>query len=125
MGRTFFNQCDLEVMTDDTRNPSYDNEAHNYVGMMRCSLHSRMMAHLKGQGTMSTKSPLYRHDVKCYGGVAQNYNCTILATEAKIVCLNCNKALRIEQQNPQYTMNERNEGGRGGIVRLPATRVTH
>ena len=118
-------QCDKEVMTDDTRNQSYDIETHNYVGMTRCSLHSRMMAHLKGQSAMSSKRPLYRHDTKCHGGETQKYNCTILATESKIVRLNCNEALRIEQQNPQYTMNERNEGGRGGIVRLTVTRVTH
>ena len=112
-------------MTDDTRSQSYDNVTHNYVGMIRCSLHNRMMTHLKGQIAKSSKSPLYRHDVKCHEGVTQQYHCTVLATESKIVRLSCNEALRIERQNPQYTMNERNEGGRGGIVRLTATRVTH
>ena len=93
--------------------------------MTQCSLYSRMMAHLKGQSAMSSNSLLYRHDMKCHGGVTQKYHCTILVTETKIVCHNCNEALRIEKQNLMYTMNERNEGGRGGVVRLTATRVTH
>ena len=118
-------QCDMDVLTDETRNLSYDSETHNYVGMTRCSLHNRMLAHLRGQNAKSNKSPLFRHDIKCHEGVPQEYRCNILATEAKIVRLNCNEALRIEKQNPLFTMNERNEGGRGGVVRLTATRVTH
>ena len=72
---------------------------------MRSSLHKRMLAHLKDQNAMSNKSPLFRLDMKCHGGVTQTYHRTILATEAKIVRLNCNEALRIKKQNPQFILN--------------------
>ena len=47
----------------------------------------------------------------------------MVAPEKKIVRLHCNEALNIEKQDPSFSMNDRMEGGRGGLVRISATRV--
>ena len=100
-------------------------ETHNYVGMTRTSLHNRMLSHLQGQRRKCISNPLYRHDTEVHEGNQQEYTATILATEAKIVRLSCNEGLRIEKQSEELSMNKRNENGRGGIVRLTATRVAY
>ena len=118
--------CKSSIVTESTESRnSYDIETHNYVGMSRTSLHNRMLAHLKGQKRNDTSNPLHRHDLDIHDGAKQNYVTTILATEAKIVRLCCNESLRIEKQIPDLSMNKRNENGRGGVIRLTATRVTH
>ena len=93
--------------------------------MTRTSLHNRMLAHLKGQRMKSNSNPLHRHDLEVHQGTVQTYTSTVLATEAKIVRLHCNESLRIEKQNTELSMNKQNENGRGGVLRLTATRVTH
>ena len=116
---------DPQVETDSTDSGTYDRDTHNYVGMTRTSLHNRMLAHLKGQRMKSNSNPLHRHDLEVHQGTVQTYTSTVLATEAKIVRLHCNESLRIEKQNTELSMNKRNENGRGGVIRLTATRVTH
>lgn len=72
--------------------------------------------------TEKTSCPLYRHDVKCHQGVQQKYATEILASEKKIVKLNCLEAIRIERQPSNLLPNHRNEKGRGGVVRITETR---
>ena len=79
---------------------------------------------LKCRDSRMTSSPLYRHDSTVHDNDIQVYRCTKIASEFKLVRLNCNEAIRIERQNESYSMNERNEGGRGGLVRISATRVS-
>ena len=43
--------------------------------------------------------------------------------ERKIVRLNCLEAIRIERQPSNLLRNDRMEKGRGGVVRITATRV--
>ena len=84
-----------------------------------------MLSHLDGQRRKKGNNPLYRHDRDIHNGVPQSYVTSIEASEKKIVKLHCNEALRIERQDPVFRMNERNEGGRGGIVRITASRVSY
>ena len=109
----------LETISDD------ESESHNYIGLTRASVHSRMQSHLSGQRRKKSNNPLFRHDRDHHGSIPQKYRTQIIATESKIVRLNINEALRIEKQNPQYRINDRMEGGRGGIVRISATRVCY
>ena len=101
------------------------NSVHNYIGLTRSSLHSRMQSHLAGQRRQQSHNPLFRHDRDHHQGIPQEYETSIVATESKIVKLHCNEALRIEKQDPTYRINERNEGGRGGLVRITASRVAY
>ena len=100
------------------------NESHNYIGLTRTSVHARMKSHLYDQSRKKSKSPLYRHDVAHHNGVPQKYITNIVNSEKKIVRLYSLEALSIEKQDSKASMNERNEGGRGGVVRITATRVT-
>ena len=113
-------ECETYIST--SQNPR---NVYNYIGMTRSSLHSRMLDHLKGQKGKKNTSPLYRHDRDCHNGEPQKYVTTVDASEKKILKLHCNEALRIEKQDPALRINERQEGGRGLIVRIAASRVAY
>ena len=100
-----------------------EKEPPNYIGLTRTSIHATMMSHLDGQKRMRANNPLYRHDISCHNGITQKYVCIPVASERKIVRLNCNEALHIEKQDRAQSMNDRMECGRGGLVRITATRV--
>ena len=84
-----------------------------------------MSQHLRTRDSQSTACPLYRHDRDHHGGERQSYTTKIVAAESKIVRLYTLEALLIEKQDSAKSMNERNERGRGGVVRITAARVTH
>ena len=112
--------CETCISTSqDPRN------VYNHIGLTCSSLHSRMLDHLKGQRGNKNTSPLYRHGRDCHEGEPQKYLTTIEASEKKILKLHCNEALRIERQNPALRINERQEGGRGGIVRIATSRFSY
>ena len=96
----------------------------NYVGMTRTSCHWRMQSHLNGQKAKSRSNPLYRHDIDKHNGETQVYKCRILNTEKNLLPLCILEDLYIEKQDPTQRLNERNESGRGGLVRMIASRVT-
>ena len=50
------------------------------------------------------------------------YGTRIITTERNLLPLAVIEALHIEQQYPGSSMNDRNENGRGALVRLIATR---
>ena len=128
-------QCDrqgviYQIVCNDCRKTvdetdGINGESSNYIGLTRGSVHSRMSQHLKTRNSQSSACPLYRHDRDHHHGVRQDYSTKILAAESKIVRLYTLEALMIEKQESTKSMNERNERGRGGVVRLTAARVTH
>ena len=81
-----------------------------------------MQGHLSGQRTKSKSNPLHKHDVEGHQGEPQQYTARILASEQKQLPLNKLEALYIEKQIPDTTLNDKNEAGRGGIIRLRAVR---
>ena len=94
----------------------------SYIGMTRTSIHNRMRSHLSGQRTKSTSNPLWRHDMDTHGGSHQKYTTSIVAREKKLLRLHCLEAIHIEKQPPTHSINARMEHGRGGVVRISATR---
>ena len=94
----------------------------NYVGMTSTSAHCRMSGHLTGQRSKSTNNPLWRHDRDCHGGDSQKYTMRILSREKSLLPLSILESLYIEKQVKGTSINERNEGGRGGLVRMVAVR---
>ena len=96
--------------------------APNYVGMTRTSVHWRMLSHLQGQRSRSTNNPLHRHDEEEHNGEVQKYMTRVLTTERNLLPLAIIEGLYIEQQYPGSSFNDRNEQGRGALVRLIATR---
>ena len=69
------------------------------------------------------KSPMHRHDSDKHNQIPQKYEAEIVRRERKIVHLNCLEALHIEKIPPPLSINARQEGGRGGIVRITARRT--
>ena len=110
---------DPDDTTKESRGPGGQNRK-NYVGMTRTSAHWRMQCHLSGQRSKASSNPLHRHDVEGHQGVPQQYTTRILAQEGKQLPLNILEALYIERQRKYTTLNDKNEGGRGGLVRLRA-----
>ena len=86
------------------------------------SVHSRMRDHLKGQRAKSNSNPLWRHDYEHHEGEPQKYKTRILSKEQRLLPLSVLEGLYIEAQRSGTSMNEKNERGRGGLVRLVATR---
>ena len=81
-----------------------------------------MKDHLKGQRSKSGSNPLWRHDEECHQGQPQEYKTRILGREQRLLPLSVLEGLYIEAQKPGTSLNEKNERGRGGLIRLVATR---
>ena len=79
-----------------------------------------MLGHKAGQKAKSGSNPLWRHDLDRHQGEHQNYTARILRREQKLLPLCILEAIFIEKQIPKTSMNEKNEWGHGGIVRLSA-----
>ena len=120
------NQCNSNVDTGGTNTGDTGNgdSTEKYIGMTRTSIHNRMVGHLRDQKSKKESSPLYRHDVDRHSGQTQTYTASIVAAEKKIVKLSCLEAIHIERYPDHLLWNERNERGRGGVVRVMATRVS-
>ena len=69
------------------------------------------------------KCPLWRHDRDSHGGEHQQYTTRILSKDRSVLPLSTLEALYIEKQIPGTSLNERNEFGRGSIIRLSAERA--
>ena len=86
--------------------------------------HWRMQSHLRGQKSKQDSNPLWRHDRECHEGIHQDYEARILVSERNLLPLCIMESLYIEKQQPETSLNDRNEFGRGGIIRLSANRIT-
>ena len=106
-----------EVTRDPGGQPRY-----NYIGMTSTSVHCRMLGHLEGQKARSGSNPLHRHDTEVHNGEPQTYSTRIIRKERTLLPLSLTEALFIEKQSPGTSLNGRDEGGRGSIVRLRAIR---
>ena len=67
---------------------------------------------------------MWRHDRDHHGGDHQEYETRILNREKTLLSLAITEGLYIEAQLPETSLNEKNEKGRGGIIRLTCERVT-
>ena len=111
----------IENGPQDSRKPG-GQLGPNYIGMTMTSAHCRMTDHLKGQRQKRESNPLYRHDRDDHGGMEQEYSMRILTREQSVFPLTITEALYIEAQCPGTSINDRNEYGRGGLVRITASR---
>ena len=90
--------------------------------MTSTSAHCRMSGHLAGQRSKSSNNPLYRHDRDCHDGDPQSYTMRILSREKSLLPLSILESLYIEKQVDGTSINEKNEAGRGCLVRMVAIR---
>ena len=101
--------------------PGTQGRVHN-VGSTMTSLHNRMLSHLEGRKYKRKSSPLYRHDCDTHNEEPQTYIAHIIGKDRTVFPLRLLEGLYIEAQPPGTSLNERNENGRGSLVRLTATR---
>ena len=94
----------------------------NYIGMTRTSVHYRMMGHLQGQKARSRKNPLWRHDLGKHQGHPQQYTTRVLQKERNLLPLCISEGLYIERQMRGTNLNDKNEYGRGSLIRIVASR---
>ena len=114
---------DDSLQTKETRDPG-GQARPNYVGMTMSSVHARMKDHLRDQRSRMKKSPMHRHDLEAHQGVPQSYTTRILTRERTCFPLSITEGLYIEAQAKGSSINERNEQGRGALVRIRAHRVS-
>ena len=62
--------------------------------------------------------------MKIYMMDTQLYRTRILTSEKNLLPLCISEGIYIEKQNENHRMNERNENGRGGLIRLTANRIS-
>ena len=120
-----YEKCDQPVngVHNDASTDPGGQAKYNYIGMSMTSVHNRMCGHLKGQKYKHNNNPLYRHDAEHHEGVPQLYKTRIVASEQKILPLKIIEGLYIEAQQEGTSMNDKNEFGRGSLVRIQATRA--
>ena len=111
------------VQSKETRDPRGQSR-YNYVGITMSSIHAQMKDHLKDQRSKVQKNPMYGHDLDAHNGEPQEYRARILTREKSVFPLSLTEGLYIEGQVPGTYINERNESGRGSLVRLSCLRVS-
>ena len=120
------NSCQEQVGVNDNANSKLkatepgDESRLNYVGMTGTSLHARAASHLKSIKTMNMNNALARHIQSCHGGAAQLFSMRLMSNHR--TCMNRYKteAVTIEKQMQGTSLNDKMEGGRGGVVRISA-----
>ena len=60
-------------------------------------MHNRMLEHLKTSKAKKSACLVHRHDVECHKGIPQRYITEIVASESKIVKLNCLEGILLEK----------------------------
>ena len=90
--------------------------------MSRNSVHCRMRSHLQKQKAKATSNPLWRHDRDRHEEEPQKYTTRVIRRERNLLPLSIMEALYIEKQATGSSLNEKNEYGRGKLVRIRATR---
>ena len=88
--------------------------------MTSTSLHCTILEHQVDQKAKSGSNQLWRHDAEKHNGEHQTYTTRILMRERTLLPLCILEAIYIEKQITTTSMNEKNEWGHGGLVRLSA-----
>ena len=112
---------ETKVSKHSGNNPGTEGRIH-YVGSTMTSIHNRMLSHLEERKYKRKSSPLYRHNCDTHNKEPQTYVAHIIGKDKSVFPLRLLEGLYIEAQPPGTSLNERNENGRGSLVRLTATR---
>ena len=118
------NTCKESLGSDAEREPRdpRGQTRENYIGMTRTLVHCRMQGHLQKQKSKSSSNPLWRHDRDKHQGEFQKYTVRIIRKERNLLPLSIMEALFIEKQAIGTSLNDKNEYGRGKLIRIRATR---
>ena len=89
----------MEIEEEGVTKKESEERKPTYAGLTRTTVHNRMESHLKSQKYKHNHSPMWRHDKDAHGGTHQEYVCTIIGRERKIVRLYMREAIEMEKLN--------------------------
>ena len=90
----------------------------NYVGMTGTSMHARGLSHLKEISAKLKSNALYNHILTVHGGQIQTFTMRPMSSHRTTLGRYKMEAVTIEHQVRGTSMNQKTEGGRGGLVRI-------
>ena len=118
------NECKERVCQGpDLENTAKPTEAggevhHNYIGMTGSSMHARAKAHVASMHAGDRNNALARHVQNAHAGIAQSFSMSMCTTHRTVLSRYKSEAIFIEKQLPCTSMNDRIEGGHGGLIRM-------
>ena len=90
----------------------------NYIGMSGTSLHARAKSHLTAIKNKMQSNALALHCQKVHAGTEQTFIMKACTTHRTVLSRYKTEAVFIENQMSGTSLNNRLEGGRGGLVHL-------
>ena len=94
-------------------------EGHpNYIRMTGTSLHARAKAYAQSVRSQTQSNAIAKHTKLCHNGVAQGFTMKPMAAHRTVLSRYKAEGIYIEKQIPLTSLNQKTEGGRGGLVRL-------
>ena len=116
--------CHEKLDPDTKETPQKPGGIHSshYIGLTTTSVHNRMIDHRRGHLRKDAKNPLHRHDIDKHNGQVQQYETSVIQSDRGLLHLIFREAIQIEGQNADLRINDKNEHGRGDIIRLTANR---
>ena len=90
----------------------------NYIGMTGTSLHARAKAHTQSVRSGTQSNAIAKHTKTCHNGVAQGFTMKPMAAHRTVLSRYKAEGIYIEKQIPLSSLNNKTEGGRGGLVHL-------
>ena len=122
--------CSEEILTGDSNRVNHGTNKSNqpggehrpnYIGMTGCSMHSRGQAHLKDIASKKKSNALWNHIQTVHGGTIQRFTMRVVSSHMTTLSRYKMEAVTIEHQVKGSSMNQKTEGGRGGLVRIDLT----
>ena len=81
-------------------------------------MHTRGLSHLKDIPAKKKSNALWNHIMSVHGGQIQVFTMRPMSSHRTTLSRYKMEALTIEHQVPGTSMNQKTEGGRGGLVRI-------
>ena len=116
--------CHEKLDPDEKETPQKPRGIHSshYIGLTTTSVHNRMIDHREGHRRRDPKNPLHKHDLDKHNGEIQQYVTSIIQSDRGLLHLVFREAILIEGQKAELRLNDKNERGRGELIRLTANR---
>ena len=81
-------------------------------------MHARGLSHLKDISSKKKSNALWNHILTVHGGVVQRFTMRVMSSHRTTLSRYKMEAVTIEHQFKGSSMNQKTEGGRGGLVRI-------
>ena len=90
----------------------------NYVGTTGTSMHARSILHLKSIKAKDQSNALANHIRLAHGDIQTTFTMSLMSSHRTVLNRFKTEAVYIEKQVVGSSLNQKREGGRGGLVRI-------